>query len=142
MFKKCTECGKIFAVNVPNRKTCSEECAEIRRRKYIDELNAKSREATRERLGTRLCVTCGREFAPDRPARVCCSPGCQKVRDRELVKASLKKTKERERAIKNSEKQIVDINAKAKEMGMSYGQYVAYIEGKKLWNGSQRKTDH
>ena len=34
----CSECGKIFISYATNKKTCSDACSEIRKRKYIDEL--------------------------------------------------------------------------------------------------------
>ena len=141
MIRECCICGIQFATKVSNKITCSQKCAEKRRRQYMDELNARAREATRERLGTKICAICGKEFAPNHPAKICCSPGCQKERDRELVRSNgyAKKTKFQQ---VDKAQAINDINAKAKAMGMTYGQYVAYIEGKKLWNGSQRKTGH
>lgn len=142
MIRECCICGIQFESKVSNRKTCSQECSEKRRRQYNDELNAKAREATRVRLGTKICATCGKEFAPNHPAKVCCSPGCQKERDREVARLYWNKKKSPvENQPVDKAQAIIDINAKAKEMGMTYGQYVAYIEGKKLWNGSQRKTD-
>jgi hypothetical protein len=142
MVRECSECGRPFISNVASKLTCSKECSDIRRKKYNDEKNAKAREATKIRNGTRICVTCGKEFAPSHSIKVCCSPECQKERGRQMAKEAWRSTKQtRAKKPKSTEKQIIDINAKAKAMGMTYGQYVAYIEGKKLWNGSQRKTD-
>ncbi|MBR5584096.1 MAG: hypothetical protein IKW21_06170 [Lachnospiraceae bacterium] len=142
MVKTCVECGKVFITNKGNRLTCSKECAALRVKLYTETKYAKARAATRERIGTKICLICGKEFSPNQPAKVCCSPECQRERDRERVRASNKSIQQRNKKIKSSEKQINDINAKAKAMGMTYGQYVAYIEGKKLWNGSQRKMEH
>ena len=142
MIRECCICGMKFATKVSNKITCSKKCSEKRRRQYMDELNAKAREATRVRLGTKICATCGKEFAPNHPAKVCCSPGCQKERDRELTRLYWnKKNSPVENKPVDKAQAIIDINTKAKAMGMTYGQYVAYVEGKKLWNGSQRKTD-
>jgi hypothetical protein len=128
MIRECRICGKLFNANVSNRKTCSQECADIRRRQYIDEQNARARAATRERLGTKICAICGKEFAPNHPAKMCCSPECQRERDRDLVR-SKRKYKGTKQKNKSSEEQIIDINAKAKAMGLSYGQYVARYGG-------------
>mgnify|MGYP003314736900 CR=1 FL=1 len=129
MVRTCVECGKTFLTHVPSKKTCSDECANMRRRRYAIERNAERRQATRERLGTRICLTCGKEFAPSNSNKVCCSSECQKVRDRELVNASNRSIRQRNKKAKSSEQQINDINAKAKAMGLSYGQYVARYGG-------------
>lgn len=129
MVKECVECGKLFVTNKGNKVTCSKECSDIRKKKYNDEKNAKAREATRERLGIRICVICGNEFAPNQPAKVCCSPECQRVRDRQRVRESNHSIKLRNKKVKSTEQQINDINAKAKAMGLSYGQYVARYGG-------------
>jgi len=129
MIKVCTECGKTFIANVANRKTCSDACSEIRKKKYAEKVYAKKRAATLERIGMRICVTCCKEFTTNNPAKVCCSPECQRVRDRKLTKQNRMSTKLREQKIKSSEKDIIDINAKAKAMGLSYGQYVARYGG-------------
>ena len=138
MIRVCCICGKQFESRVANKMTCSQECAEKKRRQYIDNLNAKAREATKERLGTKQCAVCGKEFAPNHPAKMCCSPMCQRERDKEMARKHWNKHKKPV----DKAKAINDINAKAKAMGMTYGQYVAYMEGKKLWNGSQRKMGH
>ena len=129
MVKVCSICGKTFETNVSGKKTCSEECAAISKKRYNDAKNARARVATRERIGIKICATCGKEFSANHPAKVCCSPDCQRVRERELAKASWKKEALREKKIKSSEKAIIDINAKAKAMGLSYGQYVARYGG-------------
>ena len=127
--RECSECGRPFISNVASKKTCSKACSEARRLKKVEEKNAKARAATLERIGVKICLTCGKEFTPNHPAKVCCSPECQKIRERQLVKASWKKEAQREKEIKSSEKAISDINAKAKAMGLSYGQYVARYGG-------------
>ena len=130
MVKTCTECGKTFLTHIKVKLTCSEECANMRRRKYAIERNAKARAATIERNGIRICLICGNEFAPSHANKVCCSPECQKKRERELVNASNRSIQQkRAKKVKSSEQQINDINAKAKAMGLSYGQYVARYGG-------------
>lgn len=140
--RECIECGRPFIANVASKKTCSKACSEARRLKKVEEKNARARAATLERIGVKICATCGKEFSPNHPSKVCCSPECQKIREREMAKASWKSSKlVAQKKPVSAEKEIIDINAKAKEMGMTYGQYVAYMEGKKLWNGSLRRTD-
>ena len=130
MVKTCTECGRPFVTNKTIKLTCSEECAAARRKKYAENKNAKARAATRERLGTRFCVVCGNEFAVNHPAKICCSPECQRERDRERVRISNRSIQQKTaKKAKSSEKAINDINAKAKAMGLSYGQYVARYGG-------------
>lgn len=142
MIKECPVCGKSFETIRSNKIACSPACAGVRKKQYDQRVCAKARAATRERLGTRICVQCGKEFEPNHPAKVTCSPMCQKKRDREITRSCGYTKKKKIKKDASNSKQIIDINAKAKEMGMTYGQYVAYMEGKKLWNGSQRKTEH
>lgn len=138
----CSECGKPFIATVASKLTCSKECSEIRRLKRVEEKNTRAREATKARIGIKICATCGKNFSPNHSSKVCCSTECQRIRERKMVRESLKSARQNStNKPKSTEKQIIDINAKAKEMGMTYGQYVAYIEGKKAWNGSQRRTD-
>lgn len=129
MVKTCVECGKTFLTHISSKKTCSDECANMRRRRYAIKRNEEKRQETRERLGTRTCLICGKEFEPRNCNIVCCSPECQKVRDRELVNASNRSIRLKNKKAKSSEQQINDINAKAKAMGLSYGQYVARYGG-------------
>lgn len=129
MVKECVECGKIFITNKGNKLTCSKKCSDIRRKKYADDLYAKARAATRERIGIKICVICGNEFAPNQPTKVCCSPECQRIRDRQRIRESNHSIKQRNKKVKSTEQQINDINAKAKALGMSYGQYVARYGG-------------
>ncbi len=128
MIKECAICGRPFITNISNKMTCSKECADVRRKQYVDKVNAENREATRLRLGTRLCMQCGKEFAPNHPAKVCCSPECQRERDRERVRLAYSGEKLKGKKV-STEKQLIDINAKAKAMGLSYGQYVARYGG-------------
>ncbi len=131
MVRECSECGRPYISNVASKLTCSKECSEIRRLRRVEEKNARARAATRERLGVKICATCGKEFSPNHPSKVCCSPVCQRERERKMARegwASFKQTKAKKP--KTSEQQIIDINAKAKAMGMSYGQYVARYGGK------------
>lgn len=129
MERTCIECGKTFLTHIASKKTCSDECANMRRRMYAIKRNAERREATRERIGTRICAICGKEFSPNQPAKVCCSPECQRERDRERIRVSNRSIQQRNKKVKSSEQQINDINAKAKALGLSYGQYVARYGG-------------
>ena len=127
MVRECIVCGKPYTSNIKNKLTCSPECSEIRRKQYTKKVNAEARAATRLRLGTKLCAVCGKEFEPNHPQKVCCSPECQIKRDREKVK-SFRKTAAKKPKPRDMHKEAVEINAKAREMGMSWGQYMAYLK--------------
>ena len=137
--KICEVCGKEFVPVNSNCKVCSEECRKIHRRAYRDKINEQNRQKTRERLGTRICVVCGREFEPPSPINVTCSPECQIERNKVSIKAwRTKKENEQEAVVEKKKrtheenvKEMIDLNGKAHAKGMSYGQYVAYLEMQK-----------
>lgn len=129
MVKECAECGKIFESNVHSQKTCSPGCAAIRRKKQNEERYAKARAATRERNGIRICLNCGKDFVSDHALKVCCSRECQHERDKRKINENNRSIRQKSKAIRSTEKQIIDINAKARALGMSYGQYVARYGG-------------
>ena len=121
----CSECGKPFIATVASKLTCSKECSEIRRLKRVEEKNVRAREATKARIGIKICATCGKKFAPNHSSKVCCSPACQKERERKMAREGWRSTGQTAaKKPRSTEKQIIDINAKAKAMGLSYGQYV------------------
>jgi hypothetical protein len=130
MVRECSECGRPYISNVASKLTCSKECSEIRRLRKVEEKNARARAATRERIGIKICLTCGKDFSPNHPSKVCCSPECQRERERKLAREGWRSMGQTAaRKPKSTEKQIIDINAKAKAMGLSYGQYVARYGG-------------
>lgn len=62
-----------------------------------------------------ICLNCGKEFIPLTYRNKLCSEECKRERIKEQKSRKKKKPNE----------DIVDISVKAKEMGMSYGQYQA-----------------
>lgn len=74
----------------------------------------------------RDCKICGREFIVNNN-RTCCGEECSRIN-----KVKIERLKKQKRmAVRNVTKkrqEIAAINAKAKEAGMSYGQYVAMME--------------
>ena len=69
---------------------------------------------------------------------MCCSDECRKISERNTTKryanehkseiAERRKVKRKRKNMTNAEK-IIEIDRKAKEMGLSYGQYVARYVG-------------
>jgi uncharacterized Zn ribbon protein len=72
--------------------------------------------------GTKYCLQCGAEFEYENSKQLYCTPRCSKTfhRSREKAQKVIRKAK---RPIKKTG--LKDIVAEAREMGLSYGQYVA-----------------
>lgn len=108
--KRCVVCGKLFEMN-RNKKTCSPECADIRR-KYVSSIGEKKRrekaKAAQESVKT-VCPTCGKKFVAKKK-RVYCSDDCKK-------KAVKKRDQERYQRLKGklSEGKIVKCGCCGKE---------------------------
>lgn len=85
--KRCVVCDKLFEMN-RNKKTCSPECADIRR-KYVNRINDRKRrkEARIARESVKVtCPTCGKKFVSKKGKRYCsddCRRKAEKKRDRE-----------------------------------------------------------
>ena len=85
---------------------------------------------------TVICKICGKEFVTKTVAK-CCSKECKKeneVRNAasyfERAAKAKKDTKQIPKPKKEKKLTVTDIAVKAKEAGMSYGQYVAQMEGR------------
>ena len=78
----------------------------------------------------KICVICGKEFEPHGPAITCCKE-CSIINKKMKKRKSDKLHKERQRIIRGIKTSntagIVDMNNKAHELGMSYGQYSAML---------------
>ena len=74
----------------------------------------------------KICVICGKEFEPHGPA-ITCGKQCSIINKRKNDKLY----KKRQRIIRGRKTSnttgIVDMNNKARELGMSYGQYSAML---------------
>lgn len=136
MIRECKICGRPFIAKVANQEMCSEQCRAISKKQYAAKINAELRAATKERLGTYICVVCGREYHPANSLKVTCSPQCQTIRSKQLARENMRTIRQaqKNKRNRNTFKATVEINARAREMGMSYGQYVAYMEGKLRWH--------
>ena len=142
MFKICGVCGKAFEVNEKiktekRRKYCSEGCAQTEKNKRIRAYKA----AHRKPENNVECVICGKIFLTNRSLKVTCGPDCQHKRKAILEKERAhrqtqiyKEERIAEAAQVRKQKRIApieDIQQKAREAGMSYGQYTAMLYMKK-----------
>ena len=148
MFKICGVCGKAFEVNEKiktekRRKYCSEECAQTEKTNRIRAY----RKAHQKPPKNVECVICGKIFLTNRSLKVTCSPECQHKRKAILEKDRAhrqtqiyKEERIAEAAQVRKQKKIEEtweVQAKAEEAGMSYGQYVAmlYMQKERAKNG-------
>lgn len=131
--RKCRVCGNPIPYIMGSAKVCSEECRKERQRQYKREVCKRKREQTRMILGTKKCSVCGKQFEPQNRRQVTCGSECQKIRENDLMAAwrakntkSAKKPREKKPEKKKPET-LAQINKKARECGMTYGQYMAYL---------------
>ena len=79
------------------------------------------------------CVNCCKEFRSLYATRVYCSDKCKaeafKKRRQQRAEIHMNKA-ERTAMVAKSAAKLADLNAKAKQAGMSYGEYKALIDGK------------
>ena len=82
----------------------------------------------------KICVICGKEFAQHGSA-ITCGKECSLINKKKNRRRSDELYKERQRIMRgrkiSSVPGIVEISKKARELGMSYGEYVAYMESEK-----------
>ena len=120
----CKECGKTVTKQFKefrvDRVVCSEECRRARDIKAMRKAYKKRKE-NKEKT-TLECPYCHKEFIKDIKHIKYCSDACRLNYYRKNGKYNNKP--------KSNQQQIADLNKKAKEMGMSYGQYVAYLKDK------------
>lgn len=139
MIKICVVCNKPFEVddldrNRNRRRYCGIDCAENaayeRKRDYA--ANGKNKALDVK------CEICGRIFRTSYTKKVTCSLECQHERKkrlsrengrlrREAIKNGTLPPAKPERKKQNTVEAISDFNRKAREMGMSYGQYDLYL---------------
>lgn len=86
------------------------------------------------------CKVCGKLFKSIRSTHVYCSGDCNRKAERQRQKRDLKYNAEKQREYKAKKKlekaekerkkhALTEMAKKAREAGMSYGQYVAMMEG-------------
>lgn len=138
MFKMCEVCEKLFEVDEKNvnerrRKYCGEECA---KKVHLKQIRSYSTAHRKEPINVE-CSICGKIFLTNRPLKVTCSPECQHKRKKRLERERLHRQtqiyKEEQRAeavqVRKQKRisSVEDIQRKAREAGMSYGQYTAML---------------
>ena len=85
----------------------------------------------------KVCTICGKEFIAHNKATKMCSDACRSIREKQLGKIREEKhKKEAEKARKKKKKKkkgnpLVDMAVQARKHGMTYGQYVGYLECQK-----------
>ena len=83
----------------------------------------------------KVCAVCGKDFIAHSHTSKICSDACRRVRAKECRLAHEEKcAKEAEKARmkkKKKGKPLVDMAVEARKRGMTYGQYVAYLECEK-----------
>jgi predicted nucleic acid-binding Zn ribbon protein len=79
----------------------------------------------------RACRICGKWFDATSKNNTLCSAECREIAKTERSRISRRNRNQRKKLKKtNNAKKIIDLNAEAKAMGMSYGKYVAYLSMK------------
>lgn len=80
---------------------------------------------------TSKCPVCGKEFSYDtRRHKIYCSSDCRlKFYDEQKKKSNQEQSK-RKKKKKSNMKSIQQIAVEARNAGMSYGEYVAFMEGR------------
>ena len=141
--RECKYCGKKFVPTVKTNIYCSIDCQYENRKKSM----RVAREKGSSKISKRPCIVCGMVYQPKRANGTCCSDKCRRKYYKKMQTISNKKLQEKKKAeellakIKVQEKRknspLVEMNAKARELGMSYGQYTVYLQFQHKSNISQ-----
>lgn len=75
-------------------------------------------------LYTKRCIVCGKEFMCRSKKALCCEGECRRIRGNEIAREYRKTIKMTEKKKIKPKYSIAQISVKAKEAGMSYGEYV------------------
>ena len=134
MVKKCVHCGGDFEVDESNHHE--------RRREYCSSI-CKHRAHHLRRIGgpqeyEKECLECGRVYMAKRCDSATCSPECYKERNkkrnritgaiyREKMRADRLLLVEQPKPEPKKPETIAEFDRKAREMGMTYGQYDLYL---------------
>ena len=127
MERVCKICGKTFEATNRKMEMCSEEC----RKENIKRLQAERYEKDKELRNTHkrklTCPICNKTFIPLKGPQKYCSKECQYENKKlsERARRSERRTIQRHKPNRKSQKPLVDIAIAARAAGMSYGQYVA-----------------
>jgi hypothetical protein len=125
----CKHCGKLYKPTHRNYKYCGEECSYSAKKIQIKENNKRARENKKVQAIEKRCLVCHHKFSTNRSDVVTCSPYCQRIRTIEQQKKyrEIKKEKEKKKAKQQKPLSIAEFDRKAREMGMTYGQYDLYL---------------
>lgn len=125
--KICVECGNPFTPKNARQVVCSPTCSENRHRKQ----NKKYSEA-KAIIKHRVCIVCGKEFETKHGTKLTCSKECSDIYHKNQVmewhKTNKGKTYSRpkpKRTPTSNREALVEDAKKARELGISYGMYVA-----------------
>lgn len=147
MIKICAICNTPFEVgewdaNRSIRKYCGVKCAERaayeRKKEYA--LHGK------KPMHNVKCEVCGKIFLTAYARKVVCSLECQDERRKRLAKMYGKRRREaikdgthpsKQKKVQNRVASVEEVQKKAREAGMSYGQYMAmlYMQERGIGNG-------
>ncbi len=137
MIKICVMCNKEFHVddldrNRNKRKYCGIDCEEAAKYERQREYRKKGKKS----MQNVECEMCGKVFLTHLSTKVTCSPECRYERHKKIVNINNRARREAilngtlpkpERKKQKKVETIMDIQRKAKEAGMSYGQYMAQL---------------
>jgi hypothetical protein len=73
------------------------------------------------------CKICGKEFVTNKTIKQCCSAECVKINAKNNYQAISERRKEERQKKKEKKVTLTEMAIKAKQLGMSYGQYSAMM---------------
>lgn len=146
MRKVCKWCGKEFKAAGP-RIYCSRICANLaelekrkeRYKKKHSKLPVFKDKPEEERK--RICQHCGKEFVAEYAVQRYCTTACQKAANNEqryARKSAYRQETKKVRRKGRHESHIAEINARAREMGMTYGQWQAQKQLERIHEEMER----
>ena len=118
-------CGAEFVTSHGRRVYCSPECSKEGQKQISLDYYWKDRVKPDDMYAERKCKGCGVRFKPTTVRNSFCTKPCRLKYERALIRANKSGIKAKP---KSQHEAAVEINAKARELGMSYGQYVALME--------------
>lgn len=120
IIKKCIVCGKYFEATAGNARYCSKEC------KYIAFKQNRNNNNNRETEFS--CAWCGKTFISQRKKKYC-SKECRMSANGQKVSTKTKINTYANAIVPGS---LADVVQKARDAGLSYGQYTGQIYAKQI----------
>lgn len=128
--------------NRNRRKYCSIDCEDTARNERHKELRKNGKKPPQNVE----CEICGKIFITNLSQKVTCSPECKDERHRRMVNANNRARREAilngtlPKSVRKKQKKVEsveELSRKAKEAGMSYGQYMAqrYMQERGMQSG-------